>query len=45
MHVVKWTEDGPQASAFTEPLAGRTAVNFVAAAEPYLVGVITATDA
>jgi hypothetical protein len=44
VHVVAWTEHGPQASAFTQPLAGRPAVSFAAAAEPYLVGVITATD-
>ena len=45
VHVVAWTEDGPQASAFTQPLAGRPAVRFAAAAAPYLVGVITAADA
>ena len=44
VHVVAWTEHGPQASAFTQPLAGRPAVSFAAAAEPYLVGVITAAD-
>ena len=44
VHVVAWTERGPQASAFTQPLAGRPTVSFAAAAEPYLVGVITATE-
>jgi hypothetical protein len=44
VHVLAWTEHGPQASAFTQSLAGRPAVNFAATAEPYLVGVITATD-
>jgi RNA polymerase sigma factor (sigma-70 family) len=44
VHVVAWTEHGPQASAFTLPLVGRPAVSFAAAAEPYLVGVIAATD-
>ncbi len=44
VHVVAWTEHGPQTLAFTQPLARRTAVNLAAAAEPYLVVVIPATD-
>ena len=44
VHVVAWTEHGPQASAFTQPLAARPAVSFSAGTAPHLVGVITATD-
>jgi hypothetical protein len=44
LHVLTWTEHGPRVAAFTVPLTGRPAVSFAAAAEPYLVGVIVATD-
>jgi hypothetical protein len=44
VRVVTWTEHGPVASAFTQPLTARPAVSFAAASAPYLVGVITATD-
>ncbi len=44
VQVVTWTDHGPEASAFTQPLAAQPAVSFAAATAPYLVGVITATD-
>jgi len=43
VHAVTWTEHGPQASAFTLPLAARPVVSFAAGTAPYLVGVIAAT--
>jgi hypothetical protein len=34
VHVVPWTEHGPQASAFTRPLARLPVVNFAAGTAP-----------
>jgi hypothetical protein len=42
---VAWTEHGPRASAFSQPLSGWPAVSLAAAAAPYLVGLTTAADA